>query len=142
VVEAVAGNMYGGKEMMELLLSRGDIHITESAVTAVAHKFDAKVVRLLLGRGCEIQITEAVVEAAAGNRRNGKEVMELLLSKSDIQVIEGTVTALSDRFNAEVIRRGDVQITEAVVEAAAGNKGDEKGLIKQSTLGAAHDRSL
>jgi len=44
-------------------------------------------------------ITEEVFKAAAGNRRNGKEVMMLLLEK----------------------RGADVVITEEVIKAAAGN---------------------
>lgn len=68
----------GGKEMMTLLLDR---------------------------RGEDLQITEAVVKAAARNEENGKEVMTLFLD-----------------------RRGtDVQITKEVAKAAAGNYWNGRG---------------
>jgi hypothetical protein len=116
IVEAVADNRYASREAMESLLSRGDVQITEGAVaavackfniemmelllsrsdicftesvaTTVAQRFDTRVMRLLLGKGGELQITKAVVEAVASNDGNGKEVMKLLLSRNDTQVIE------------------------------------------------------
>jgi hypothetical protein len=57
---------------------------------------------LLLARDANVEITEAVVTAAAGNTR-GKEVMELLLARDP-----------------------NVEITEAVVTAAAGTRGVAK----------------
>jgi len=56
---------------------------------------------LLNRRGADVQITQEVVVAAAGNEGDGKEIMTLLL----------------DRRGAEV------QITQEVVVAAAGNSG-------------------
>jgi hypothetical protein len=56
----------------------------------------AEVIRLLLNQGGEIQITEEVAKAAAGNSWNGKEVMQLLLNQG-----------------------GEIQITEEVVKVAA-----------------------
>jgi hypothetical protein len=53
---------------------------------------------LLLQRDATIEITEAIVTAAAGNWDSGKEVMELLLQ-----------------------RDATIEITEAIVTAAAGN---------------------
>ncbi|KAK4205473.1 ankyrin repeat-containing domain protein [Triangularia verruculosa] len=62
---------------------------------------------LLNRRGDQINITEEVVKAAAGNWQNGKEVMTLLLD-----------------------RRGDqITITEEVVKAAAGNEGNGKEVM-------------
>jgi hypothetical protein len=67
------------------------------------------------------------VEAAAGNWKNGKEVMTLLLDRrgADIQITEDVVKAAAGNLlNGEEVmtllldRRGDdVQITEEVVKA-------------------------
>jgi hypothetical protein len=54
----------------------------------------------LTDEGANVQITEKVVEAAAGNGWNSKEVMALLLNRPG----------------------ADLQITEAVVKAAARNE--------------------
>ncbi|KAF1946986.1 hypothetical protein EJ02DRAFT_331027, partial [Clathrospora elynae] len=59
---------------------------------------------LLTKHGCGTKLTADVVEAAAGNQRNGKEVLMLLLDR----------------------RGADVTITEEVVKAAAGNEGNGK----------------
>jgi hypothetical protein len=59
---------------------------------------------LLLQRDASIEITEAIVTAAAGNGSSGKEVMELLLQ-----------------------RDASIEITEAIVTAAAGNGRQREG---------------
>jgi hypothetical protein len=87
---------------------------------------------LLDQQGDQIQITEDVVKAAAGNRGNGKEVMTLLLDQQgdQIHITEDVVKAAAGngRNGKEVMtllfnRRGDqIQITEDVVKIAAGNE--------------------
>jgi hypothetical protein len=73
---------------MTLLLDRLDqIVITEGMVSIIAGKFAEKAMSLLLDRrGGQITITEKVVEAAAGNCKNSKEVMALLLDRQGDQV--------------------------------------------------------
>ncbi|KAF8538251.1 hypothetical protein BDD12DRAFT_843318 [Trichophaea hybrida] len=63
--------------------------------------------QVLLSTHPNIQITEPILTAAAGNSGNGKEVMELLLSTHP-----------------------DIQITEPIVTAAAGNSGNGKEVMK------------
>jgi hypothetical protein len=84
---------------MEMLLAdHPDIEITEAIVTATAGNYRGKeVMEMLLAAHPNIEITDPVVVAAAGNYR-GKEVMVMLLSM-----------------------RPDIVITELVVTAAAGN---------------------
>jgi hypothetical protein len=52
---------------------------------------------LLEQRGQDIQITEAIVKAAAGNSEGGTEIMTLLLKQrgQDIQVTENIVKAVA-----------------------------------------------
>ncbi|KAI4222446.1 MAG: hypothetical protein L6R40_008585 [Gallowayella cf. fulva] len=83
------------------------------------------VVQILLEEGADVQITEGVVKAAAGNYWSGKEIMTLLLDRrgADVQITEGVVKAAAgNRTSGKEImtllldRRGaDIQITEGVV---------------------------
>jgi hypothetical protein len=93
-----------GKEIIGLLLSRDNIKITERTATMTAERFDTEVIGLLPDGSGDIRITKEVVEAAAGNGRNGKEAMELLLSRSDIHITESAVTAVAHGFDAKVMR--------------------------------------
>ena len=76
-----------------------------------------------------IDVAEDVVEAAARNWRNDKEVMTLLLDRrgADIHITGKVVAAIARGFDKDVIallfdrREAGIQITEEVVKAAAGN---------------------
>ncbi|GKT92452.1 ankyrin domain protein [Colletotrichum tofieldiae] len=88
-----------------------------------------KVMSLLLDLGGEV--SAKVLEAAAGNEENGKEVTKLLLDQrgDQITITEEVVEAAAGNIwnGKEVMtllldRRGDqITITEKVVKAAAGN---------------------
>ncbi|CAH0017231.1 unnamed protein product, partial [Clonostachys rhizophaga] len=134
IVKATASNEKNGEEVMALILRcRGrQIAITTEAVKMIAQLFDERIMALLLYRwGDQITITEDVVEAAAGNAKNGEAVMALLLGRrgDQITITEGVmmVAANNSRSGREVItllldRRGDqIAITEAILKAAAGN---------------------
>ncbi|CAI6226851.1 unnamed protein product [Periconia digitata] len=79
----------------------------------------------------ETKITQKMVVAAAGNYRNGKEVMALLLEQrgSDIEITkEVVVAAAGNEDNGKEVmallleqRGSDIEITKEVVVAAAGN---------------------
>ena len=85
------------------------------------------------------EITEKVVEAAAGIEDSGTEVMRLLLDRrgDDVKITEKVVEAAAGNANngKEVMtllldRRGDdVKITEKVVEAVAGNEDSGKEVM-------------
>ncbi|KAH6970504.1 hypothetical protein BKA56DRAFT_678495 [Ilyonectria sp. MPI-CAGE-AT-0026] len=95
------------------------------------------VVSVLLDLGGNV--TARVAHAAAGNYRNGKEVMALLLDRrgDDIPVTEEVVkTAAGNSGNGKEVmallldRRGDdIPVTEEVVKAAAGNYQDGKEMM-------------
>ncbi|KAI9862990.1 MAG: hypothetical protein M1813_004163 [Trichoglossum hirsutum] len=161
VVKEVAGNRNSGKEIMQLLLGRGDVHLTDGAVAAIlrqfgvevvelllrrndieiredivkaiARRFDTKIMRPLLEKRGHVEVTEVVVEAAAGNRNNGKKVMELLLSNVGFQITQGVVAAIARHFDASMmgllLSKG-IPVTEAVVEAAAINEGSGKEVVE------------
>ncbi|KAH7310162.1 hypothetical protein BKA65DRAFT_559174 [Rhexocercosporidium sp. MPI-PUGE-AT-0058] len=91
-------------------------------------------------RDKETRIEEQVVKAAAGNYRNGKEVMKLLLEQrgADVVITEAVVTAAAEnnKSGEKVMklllekRRADMVITEAVFLAAAGNRGNGREVMK------------
>ncbi|RYP57198.1 hypothetical protein DL769_009636 [Monosporascus sp. CRB-8-3] len=128
----------------DILGRRGDYaQTTEKGMIRIAGSFDQEVMKLLLDqRKDEAQITEKVVEAAAGNtgnskeaaagnEGNGKEVIALLLDQrsDEVKITEEVVKVAADNWNngKEVIallldqRGSEVNITEEVVKAAAGS---------------------
>jgi predicted transcriptional regulator len=119
-------------KVLDLLLDAGAIFIGTgypSMVLAGASAGNGAVMQLLLQRDASIEITEAIITAAAGNWNSGKEVMELLLpGDSGIEITGAVVTAVAENMTSgkEVIelllqRDASIDITEAVVIAAAGN---------------------
>jgi predicted acetyltransferase len=119
-------------KVLDLLLDAGAIFIGTgypSMVLAGASAGNGAVMQLLLQRDATIEITEAVVTAAARNWSGGKEVMELLLRRdAGIEITEAVVTAAAghSRSGKEVMelllqRDATIEITEAVVIAAARN---------------------
>ncbi|KAI9763914.1 MAG: hypothetical protein M1840_009026 [Geoglossum simile] len=161
VVEDVVGNLNSGKEIMQLLLDRGDVHLTggavaaiprwfdagvvelllrrndieirEDIVVAIARQFDTKIMKLLLEKTGRAEVTEVVVEAAAGNRNHGKEVMDLLLNSAGSQITHGAVAAIARYFDAgmmAVLLGKGIQVTEAVVKAATKNRSSGEEVVK------------
>jgi hypothetical protein len=97
----------------------------------VAVTYGSCKVVLILINNKTTEIGEEVVKAAAGNERNGKEVMTLLLEQrgADVVVTEEVLKAAAGNGEngKEVMallleqRGADVVVTEEVVKAAAGN---------------------
>src|SRR5271156_2326736 len=108
-------------------LLRSDVKITQAATESIAISCNAKATRLLLDSRKHIQVTEAVVEAAASNRFYGKEVMELLLTKANIPITETVVkaAAVNTGSGKEVLklllRRGDIRTMEIVAKIGPAN---------------------
>jgi proteasome lid subunit RPN8/RPN11 len=83
--------------------------------------------------GLKVKISERVVEAAAGDWQNGKEIIALLLDHpgNEITITEEIVKAAARNLKVEVMallldRRGnEITITEEVVKAAAENSNEE-----------------
>jgi hypothetical protein len=97
-----------------------------SIVLAGASFGNGAVMQVLLQRDATIEITEAIVTAAAENWDSGKEVMELLLQRdATIEITEAIVTAAASNGQGvmELLLQRDatIEITEAIVTAAAGN---------------------
>ena len=114
--------------------------VTDAVVRATAEFQHFRMMKLLLDRrGADVQITDKVVEAAAGNGRSGKDIITLLLDRrgADVQITEKAVevAAGNDWSGKDIItllldRRGaDVQITEGVIVAAAGNGRSGKDIM-------------
>jgi hypothetical protein len=78
-VRAAAQNLGKGYEIMETLLSQGKATITEKAIQAILRSFNGKIVRPLLDNNTDTKITEAMILAAAANRKSGRDVMGLLV---------------------------------------------------------------
>ena len=60
---------------------------------------------LLDRRGADVQITEKVVEAAAGNWENSKDIMTLLLDRrgADVQIAKEAVKVIAKEFDQDII---------------------------------------
>ncbi|KAF5708940.1 Pfs domain-containing protein [Fusarium globosum] len=157
VVKGAAGNRDSGKEVMALLLDRcGDrIIVTPRLIQRLAESFNKLSISKLLNqhgpkvkiteevRGPKVEITEKVVEAAARNWKNSKEVMALLLDQRGpkVKITEQVVKAAAKNSSSgkEVMallldqhgpKRGlKVKITEKVVKAAARNWNNSKEVM-------------
>ncbi|KAI1197745.1 hypothetical protein F5X97DRAFT_171694 [Nemania serpens] len=131
-------------KMVELLFDgRANIDIGEELVAAVLSAFSSSVkfsvdaVKLLLNRnGEEVEISQYIVEAAAGNK-HGEAILKLLLDRSrEVKITEHIVQDAAGNYNGEAILRllldrrgGEVQVTENIVAAAAGNN-NGKGILR------------
>ena len=158
---AATSNRIGSTKIVELLLARNpDIKITEAILKAVvaqgerwtvellmAHDFDieitgavleaaardAEVLKLLLSRNPDIEITEAIFTTVASNPRSGPEIVELLLAKiPNITTIKARLmaAAASNTLNGAAIMElllpgnPDIEISEAILTAALTNEGN------------------
>ena len=56
-------------------------------------------------RGADVQITEEVIKAAAGNSESGTEVITLLLDRrgADVQITEEAVRVIAEHFDQAVM---------------------------------------
>jgi hypothetical protein len=95
---------------------------------AASAEGDEAVLAAILARYADIEITEAVLKAAAGNQKKSKEVMKLLLARdSNIKITKAVLTAAAGNSDGKDVMKlllawgADIEITEAVLMAAAGN---------------------
>lgn len=131
--------------VLEVLLKHErsvDFIIIDAVAWQVAAFHRHATMKLLLDRrGADIEITEAVVQAAAGNWESSKEVMTLLLDRrrANIPITEAVVESIAREFDQEVMTLlldqggADIQITEAMVQAAAGKWHSGKVVIPFSS---------
>ncbi|RYP63003.1 hypothetical protein DL771_009488 [Monosporascus sp. 5C6A] len=116
--------------MADIIGRRGDYtHITEGGLIRIAGSFDKEMMDLLLNRGGdEIEITEGVVKAAAGNHGDGEGLMMLLLDRKEdeVKIREEAVIQIAESFGREMMllllnrKRDEIRVTEEMVKAAAG----------------------
>ncbi|MCJ1248784.1 hypothetical protein MMC30_006003 [Trapelia coarctata] len=100
---------HGSCQVVQKLLAEDFVQITERVIEEAAGNESTDILAMLLEkRGTEIKITEKVAEAAVTNLKSGKEVMELLLEQ----------------------RGPEIKITETVVTAAAANNHSGKEVMK------------
>jgi len=143
IVKVAARNRHVEPTAMGVLLNRrGDgIRITEDLlkIAVAENEFHGeRILRLFFDqRGDEIKITEELVKAAAQNRFMGAQIMELLLDRGGkVHITEEVVEAAAaqhqtDLMEVLLVRLGnDLEITERVLIAAAGNEGCGVELVK------------
>lgn len=101
ILLAAASNESCHESIFKLLFNYGiAIRVTENVLVKVAARLKDEVVALLLEKGEGTQITESILKAAAENWLYGKNLMRMLLSRSE----------------------QDAPISEKVMVAAAGNR--------------------
>jgi hypothetical protein len=86
VIKAALSNEWGGVDTVELLLMEHAERfvVNEGLIIELARSFKPTLIKLLLEqRGHEVNVTEEVLEAAAGNKWCGKEIMVLLEQRRD-----------------------------------------------------------
>jgi Tetratricopeptide repeat len=96
------------KVMTDILQLKGNDAQIMKEVIKIARSFDKDVMKVLLDRKRDdVQITEGVVTAAAGNRvGRAAEMMRLLLDRKgdEVHITEGAVVQIANLFNQEMIR--------------------------------------
>lgn len=127
-------------EVIELLLSRADVQVDDGVVAACTLWGDARTVGLSLDRKADKEISEVVMNSAALNSWHGREILQLLLSRSNSPITESMLKAAAANGQQEMmdflLSRGEIPITTSVLEVAAGN--EEVG---DSLMGLLLDRS-
>lgn len=133
VVKEAAKYDVCGECVLRLLCEReASWDITDALVKLIATKFSTRLMGPFLKRwGSKVKLTEGVVKAAAHNRRNGREMIELLLKEEGrkIKITEETLkaAALNSSSGTKIIQLlleqwGDrVKITEEIFKAAVSN---------------------
>jgi len=115
------------------LLTRiqNDVEITDREASAAIKIIDEKTLKVLLDLNREnFKITEAVIEAAAKNKRSGKEVITLLLDMQgeEYQITERVLVAAAGDEEGHIIKavldrpKVRAQITNKVLEAVGQNQ--------------------
>uniref|UniRef100_L2FI68 Ankyrin repeat and sam domain containing protein 6 n=1 Tax=Colletotrichum fructicola (strain Nara gc5) TaxID=1213859 RepID=L2FI68_COLFN len=142
IARVAAQDICSGEKVVELLLSeRANVMVTETLVETITGSFSSICLRLLLDRqGQEIQVTNEIVKAAAGNESSGEQVMRLLLGRrgEEVKVTEEVVKAAASNelsgvrlMNLLLNRRGaEVKVTEEVVKAAARNSSSGEKMMR------------
>jgi hypothetical protein len=134
VVKVAAGNPTEGTKLMRLLFERRgeEVQITEDVMKVAAgnKKCARPLLNLFLGQeGREVMLTEKVIQAALSNESGGIDTVELLLVKhaERFVVTEGLILELAMCFRPTLLghliqqRRKDIEVTDQVLKAAAGN---------------------
>ncbi|KAL0631453.1 hypothetical protein Q9L58_009685 [Maublancomyces gigas] len=128
VVTAAARNWRMGEQGMKVILARNCIvRITPTALVAVARLFSHEVMEILVARDLDLEITEVIVIAAAGNWRMGEQGMKAILARGHITgIAPEALVAVAQKFGNKVMevllaRCPNIKITGAVLIAAANN---------------------
>lgn len=109
--------------IIQLLLCREDISITDGEVAVTVGMYGPEVARLLAISGRRIDITNEVVEATTRNAFTGEKVIKVLLHQRNFNVTESTVLLAAHKFAADVVKlllsKGGINITDSIVIAVA-----------------------
>lgn len=131
---ANAQHLRGTGVIEAMLLGGHMVGITEGALIVVAGEFHHQIMRMLLARNPKLEITEAVMAAAAGNV---KEMMRMLLARNPTFQITQEVLVISagNRHGVGMMelvlsRDSNLVISEAVMKAALSNWICGKDLIR------------
>ncbi|KAH0557097.1 hypothetical protein GP486_005115 [Trichoglossum hirsutum] len=114
VAVAAATNGRSGKAIIQFLLSRDDVRLAKGALAAIVCRFDAETTGLLLSRG-EILITQAVAKAF-GVDNYSETVECLGTNDIQIQIVEAVMKVASNMKRRELLSRSAENRHEVVVQ--------------------------
>ena len=124
-VRELAKNLATGYTVMEALINKDDVVFSPEAILTVASDFNQGMMKLLLNNNNDIEVTTALIKAAAGNQRSGGYVIRLLLERrSDTVLTAELVQATAENKESgrdviELLLQKCIQITECAVEEIA-----------------------
>jgi hypothetical protein len=113
VVQAAAMNKAGIDVITRLLNRREDVEITGQVVVEIIQRFNTVVVQTLLSqRADKVNITTAIVRAAAANWQSGNAIMMLLLHQKEVKA------EMDEQLVIEILQRFDENVAEALLDRA------------------------
>ena len=103
ILVAAAGNSHHGGKVLKILLAwDSTVEITEAVLLAAAKNSTEKALESLLAWDSTIQITEAILSAAVENRN--EKVLEMLLARDSInRITEAILSAAAENWNEKVL---------------------------------------
>ncbi|PTB53172.1 hypothetical protein M431DRAFT_509509 [Trichoderma harzianum CBS 226.95] len=122
----------GGYDSLKQFTKKSDVRITEEAFCAAVQCFDHEMIRLLIHTCTGANITQAIIEAAATNKKYGRFVIDLLLeSRCNFKITSKLVKLAADNHESGedvmeiILRKVNTDISEEAMVAITAGFGTE-----------------
>lgn len=140
VIEAIASDSRNSEEEWGILFENGILKPDSvgEVIGSIIAKSEKSILQLFIDqKGVEIEVTEEIVDAAKRNRRNGNDMMTVILESRDRRapITKKAINLIAMAFDSAILQQsldgGDIDILtpQELLLAAAGNIYHGKELI-------------